>query len=82
MIAALYSSRETGSKEFQYKGNPFGWRVIQDLYKRELARVKQNDMRRVPKLKRRYVWKDPWTRLNVLPAKIMQVCSRLSSNCY
>ena len=37
-------------------------------------KAKNGQTRRVPKLKYSYIVCDSWTRLNVLPAKIMQVC--------
>ena len=77
MIAALYKSRiqKAGSNHFQQgkKTTAFGWEVIEDLLKRELNRAKTNQLCRVPGLKENYVYRDSWTRLNVKPAKIMQV---------
>ena len=35
--------------------------------------MKMNELVRVPGLKENYVFRDSWTRLNVKPAKIMQV---------
>ena len=61
MIAALYASRS------------IGWRAIEDMPKREVERMKNNELVRVPGLKENYVYRDSWTRLNVKPAKIMQV---------
>lgn len=73
MIAALYSSRIGGSKNFQRSGKSFGWNTIESVYKSDLSRAKVNISRRVPGLKYCHVVRDSWTRLNVLPAKIMQV---------
>jgi hypothetical protein len=74
MLAALYSSRnEGGTKDLVTDGVHFGWRTIQDVYKADITRAKHGQSRRVPKLKYSYVVRDAWTRLNVLPAKIMQV---------
>jgi len=47
-----------------------------DLYQRELARVGQNCTRMVPRLKEAHCLRDAWTKLNVHPAKIMQVSRR------
>ena len=55
----------------------FGWKTIQDLYKREVERIKSGQITRVPKLKESYVRRDSWTRLNVLPSKVMQVSNGL-----
>ena len=51
----------------------FGWEILRDLWKREMARAKSGRMRRVPQLCYRHIYRDCWTRLNVKPAKIMQV---------
>ena len=74
MIAALYSSRTDGTKEFSKDGTRFGWCTIEAVYKSDLQRAKGGISRRVPGLKFSHVVRDSWTRLNVLPAKIMQVC--------
>ena len=74
MINALFSSKVDGTKHFQRSGKcKFGWDTIDDLYKRELARVENNCARMVPRLKETHCLRDAWTKLNVLPAKIMQV---------
>ena len=73
MIAALYSSREEGSKEFASEGVTFGWETIESVYRSDLARARHGISRRVPGLKYSHIVRDAWTRLNVLPAKIMQV---------
>ena len=74
MIAALYSSRDEGTKDFFKDGIHFGWETIEDVYKADIIRAKYGHSRRVPKLKYSYIVRDAWTRLNVKPAKIMQVC--------
>ena len=56
---------------FAYEGVQFGWRTTEDLFEREGAR--DGVPRRVPGLRESYVHRDIWTRLNVKPAKIMQV---------
>ena len=75
MIAALYSSRcDGGTKDFMRDGTCFGWSTIQAVYRADLCRAKGGISRRVPGLKFSHVMRDSWTQLNVLPAKIMQVC--------
>lgn len=76
LIAALHSSRPGNGnqkKAFDLYGEHFGWQAIKDLWKREMQRAKSGRMRRVPRLCYRHVYRDCWTRLNVQPAKIMQV---------
>ena len=73
MIAALYSSRDDGTKDFLNDEVHFGWDTIVDVYKADLLRAKYGQSRRVPKLQYSFVIRDAWTRLNVMPAKIMQV---------
>jgi len=76
MINALFSSKASGSKQFKRGKNcTFGWQTIDDLYKRELARASQNLTRMVPRLREAHCLRDAWTKLNVHPAKIMQVSS-------
>lgn len=72
MINALFSSRESGTKGFELDGVTFGWGAITALYERECDRVHRGLTRMVPKLKE---VRDSWTKLNVTPAKIMQVCT-------
>lgn len=48
------------------------------MLKREITRISENKLPRVPGLKESYIYRDSWTRLNVKPAKIMQVCQCLS----
>ena len=75
MINALFSSKDKGTKQFQCGKSSviFGWISIADLYKRELGRVSNGQARMVPRLKEAHCLRDSWTKLNVLPAKIMQV---------
>ena len=74
MIAALYASHSTGTANcFSMQGTQFGWKAIEDMLKREVERMKKSELDRVPGLKENYVYRDSWTRLNVKPAKIMQV---------
>ena len=75
-IAALHSSRQVNgkkAKDFDVYGDHFGWQVLKDLWKREMNRARCGRMRRVPQLCYRHIFRDCWTRLNVKPAKIMQV---------
>jgi len=75
MINALFSSKPSGSKQFQHPEKcMFGWQTIDELYKRELSRVSSGLARMVPRLRESHCLRDPWTKLNVHPAKIMQVC--------
>ena len=74
MINSLFSTKVGGTQSFQRSGkNSFGWDSINDLYKREISRSKQQLTRMVPKLKELHCLRDSWTKLNVFPAKIMQV---------
>ena len=73
MVNALYSSQKGGSKLFTLEGVQFGWQAIIDMYRRECDRRKSGGARMVPKMRESYVLRDAWTKLNVLPAKIMQV---------
>ena len=69
MMSALYKSRPStgGTGEFVKGGHTFGWKAIEDLYQRELHRVKSGQITRVPRLKESHIYHDSWTRLNVLP---------------
>jgi hypothetical protein len=78
MIAALHSSKEEGTKAFVNGGMVHGWDTIEAVYRSDLSRAKCGVSRHVPNLKYSYVIRDAWTRLNVLPAKIMQVTVSLT----
>lgn len=81
MVSALFQSRPSergGTRKFTISGCSFGWSVIEDLYTREVERIKAGQCSRVPKLKESYVQRDSWTRLNVLPSKVMQVSTCIS----
>ena len=82
MIAALYSSRADGTKEFMLGGVKFGWRTVERVYQADLCRAKGGISRRVHGLKYSFIVRDSWTRLNVLPAKIMQVSNSYSYTTY
>ena len=73
MVAALYSSKTGKTKSFQYEGVKFGWETTEGMFEREVQRARAGVPRRVPGLRESYVYRDIWTRLNVKPAKIMQV---------
>jgi len=75
MINALFSSKSGGTKLFRQGAQhcTFGWNTITDMYKREVDRAKQQLTRMVPRLKEVHCVKDAQTKLNVSPAKIMQV---------
>ena len=74
MVNAPYSSRANGgTKQFQLEGNTFGWQAVVDLYLRECERRNKGAARSVPRLREVHVLRDSWTKLNVHPAKIMQV---------
>ena len=72
LIAALYSSRRVGKKNFQFGDTHFGWDAIFNLYNREKSRAERGEVRRVPDLLYSYVFRDKWTRLNVKASKTMQ----------
>ena len=73
MINALFSSKCGGTKEFILDGTRFGWETIISMYQRECDRASKGLTRMVPKMKEVFVIRDSWTKLNVAPAKIMQV---------
>ena len=43
------------------------------MFERECQRVSKGLTQMVPKLREAYIIRDAWTKLNVAPAKIMQV---------
>ena len=75
MINALFSSKIGGTKLFNRAAQhcAFGWNTIIAMYQREVARAKQQQTRMVPRLKEVHCVRDAWTKLNVSPAKIIQV---------
>ena len=82
MVNALYSSRANdGTKQFQLEGNTFGWQAVVDLYLRECERRNKGAARSVPRLREVHVLRDSWTKLNVHPAKIMQVIFCVQYTC-
>lgn len=54
-------------------GCKFGWKAIIAMWERECTRAEHGIMRKVPKLLPSFIERDAWTKLNVAPAKIMQV---------
>ena len=73
MINALFASQPSGTKAFQMEGISFGWQVLSDMYQRECERRNKGCARMVPRLREVHILRDSWTKLNVSPAKIMQV---------
>ena len=73
MINALHSSKESGTKSFECIGTELGWADIHKMWVRECERRDVGAARMVPKLREVHIIRDPWTKLNVAPAKIMQV---------
>ena len=73
MINALHSSRDNGTKAFLHNGITFGWRDVYRMWTRECTRREKGQTRMVPRLCETYIIRDSWTKLNVSPAKIMQV---------
>ena len=73
MIDALHSSRVGGTKKFMLDGKQFGWQAIIKMFERECERIKNGNARMIPKLREAYIIRDSWIKLNVAPAKIMQV---------
>ena len=53
----------------------FGWHTIQKVFAEDLERAENGLSRNFPGLKYAHVYRDNWTRLDVRPAKIMQVCT-------
>ena len=78
-IAALYSSREQSAKNFEIDGIGFDWKAIEDQYSRDRLRADQGCAPRAPGLRYNFVYRDVWTRLNVLDAKIMQAYITMST---
>jgi len=79
MINALFSSQDGGTKCFTNEnGTHFGWKVILDMYSRECSRRVNGNARMVSRVREAYVLRDLQTKLNVMPAKIMQVSMKLN----
>ena len=73
MIAALYSSRNDGTKNFTRADVHFGWSTIVRVYDGDIFRAKKGDSGCVQGLRYAHIVRDSRTLLYVLPAKIMQV---------
>ena len=75
MINAFFSSKIGGTKWFKRGAqlSTFGWDTIISMYQREVSRARQQLTRMVPRLKEVHCVRDAWMKLNVSPAKIMQV---------
>ena len=73
MISALFSSRPNGTKNFCKDGVCFGWLTIFEMWERDMKRTASGKLSSLPGMQQRYITRDSWTRLNVKPAKIMQV---------
>ena len=73
MINALHSSQVSGTKNFTLDGQNFEWQAIIDMFERECQRVRDSNARMIPKLREAHSIRDSWIKLNVTPAKIMQV---------
>jgi len=55
MIAALYSSRPSGSRSITLDGTVFGWETIQRVFTEEMEKAEMGMGRKVPGLKYVYV---------------------------
>lgn len=73
MINALFSSKPGGTKAFVLDNVPFGWNSISMMFQRECQRISKGLTRMVPMLRESHIIRDAWTKLNVTPAKVMQV---------
>ena len=71
MLFSLPNKEEV--KNFTLDGVKFGWQAIVDLWYRECERRGKGCARTVPRLREAYILRESWTKLNVAPAKIMQV---------
>lgn len=70
-INAIFSSQEGGTKRLSTPGGPLNWKVIEDMWDREVQRMRCSQIRKVPGMLKSYIERDAWTKLNVKPAKIM-----------
>ena len=64
MIAALYSSRPQGAKDFMRNNHQFGWQTIQKVFAENLERAENGWSRKVPGFKYAHVYRDNSTHLN------------------
>jgi len=74
MVNALFSSKKDGMKHFN-RGEciEFGWKAIIDIFEHESGRVRDGHTRMIAKLCEAHIIQDSCIKLNVSPAKIMQV---------
>ena len=56
MIAALYSSRPTGSQKLTLEGRQFGWATIEKIDDQEMKRAETGRSYKVPSLKYAFVY--------------------------
>ena len=74
MINAPCASQEGGTRDFQDgNGITFGWKAIVDMFARECQRRDIGHARMVVTLLKTHTLRYSWMKLNVFPAKIMQV---------
>ena len=77
MVSALCHSSQYAKpskpSSFDIGGFRFGWEAIENMFKREIQRRQNGELPRVEQLRESDVYPTAWTRLNVKPAKIMQV---------
>ena len=74
MINALFTSKVGGTRRFLNEaGTLFGWQAIVGMYQRECESRDAGSARMIPRLWEIHIIRDSWTKLNVTPAKIMQV---------
>ena len=76
MVSALFQSRPKSvgrTRDFVKGGYSFGWKFVEDMYKREAKCMSNGHVAHVPKLKESHTVRDSWTHLNVLPSKVLQV---------
>ncbi len=77
MVSALNHSSQHAKpgkpSSFEIGHFRFCWEPIENMLKREIQRRQNGELPRVEKLRESDVYPTSWTRLNVKPAKIMQV---------
>lgn len=77
MINALWQSKPVTGRSRGFvthlEGPVFGWEAVEDMWKRDKDRRAKNVSREVPSLQESFIKRDAWTKLNVRPAKVMQV---------
>ena len=73
MINALFSSKPGGTKAFVLDNVTFGWNSISMMFQRECQRISKGLTHMVPMLRVAVTKLNAWAKLNVTPAKVMQV---------